>query len=72
MPNLLWDPLERAAAFAQLGKLDLARTALDELLTVQPDFALNPRRYLECFIFQDQLVDAVLEGLNKAGYQEPE
>ena len=67
MPKLLWDPLDRAAALGQLGMTDRAEAALQELLTVLPDFASGPRRYLECFIFQDELVDAVMDGLLKAG-----
>jgi TolB-like protein len=65
MPGLLWDPVERAAALGQLGRIDEGRKAIHELLALYPDFFTNPRRYLNCYIMFDDLVDDVLEGLEK-------
>jgi adenylate cyclase len=67
MPAVLWDPLERAAALGQLGRTTESRKAIGELLALRPDFADHPRRYLECFILQDQLVEHVIDGLRKGG-----
>ncbi len=67
VPVLVWDPVERAAALGQLGKTELAKTAVQEITSLYPDFASNPRRYLDCFIMQDELVDHLIEGLIKAG-----
>jgi adenylate cyclase len=67
MPMLFWDPLERAAALGQLGRVTEAREAIDEILALRPDFADHPRRYLECLIFQDELVEHVADGLRKGG-----
>ena len=67
VPMLVWDPLERAAACGQLGDRDNARMAIDEIISLRPDFIDDPRRYLNCYIMQDELVDHVIEGLIKAG-----
>jgi adenylate cyclase len=67
MPKLFWDPLERAAALGQLGRISEAELAIGELLKLRPDFADHPRRYLECYILQDELVEHVLDGLRKGG-----
>ena len=66
-PDLFWDPIDRAAALGQLGRTTEANPVVDELLALQPKFADAPRRFLSCFIFQDELVEHVLEGLVKAG-----
>lgn len=70
VPMLVWDPLERAAALGQLGKTDAARMAVNEIIKVRPDFIDDPRRYLDCFVMQDELVDHLLDGLIKAGLPE--
>jgi adenylate cyclase len=67
MPMLFWDPLERAAALGQLGRTTESEKAIGELLALRPDFTDHPRRYLECFILQDELVEHVADGLKKAG-----
>jgi adenylate cyclase len=69
MPELLWDPIDRAAVLGQLGRSSEAGKAVDEILGIQPKFADDPRRFLNCFIFTDDLVDHVLDGLMKAGFR---
>lgn len=69
MPELLWGPIDRAAVLGQLGRSGEAKKAIDELLSLQPKFADDPRRFLNCFIFTDDLVDHILEGLTKAGFR---
>lgn len=70
VPMLVWDPVERAAALGQLGDTEKARVAIDEIIALHPDFIDDPRRYLYCYIMQDNLVDHVIEGLIKAGLPE--
>jgi hypothetical protein len=65
LPELIWDPIERCAALAQPGSLEEARAAPSALLALQPGFAADPRRYLDCYMMQDELVDHVLEGLRR-------
>ena len=67
MPSIFWDPLDRASVLGQLGRSAEAKAAIDEMLRLQPKVADDPLRFLNCFIFQDELVDHVLEGLKKAG-----
>ncbi len=67
MPMLFWDPLERAAALGQLGRISEAQQAIGEMLKLRPDFADHPRRFLECYILQDELVEHVFDGLRKGG-----
>lgn len=65
MPGLLWDPVDRAAALGQLGNLEDGKKVVQELLVICPDFFKRPRKYLECYIMFDDLVDDVLQGLAK-------
>lgn len=69
MPELVWDPIDRAAVLGQLGRSAEANEAVDEILALQPKFEADPRRFLSCFIFTDDLVDQVLDGLKKAGFR---
>lgn len=69
MPEFLWDPIDRAAVLGQLGRSAEAEKAVDEILMLQPKFENDPRRFLSCFIFTDDLVDQVLDGLKKAGFR---
>jgi hypothetical protein len=67
VPGLVVEPLERAAALAQLGRTDEAHSALEDAVRMRPRVAEDPRRYLDPLIFQDELVDHVVEGLERAG-----
>jgi adenylate cyclase len=66
-PELFWDPLMRAAALGQMGRENEARAALGELLKVEPDFATRGRLLINRYVKVDDLVDSVVEGLQKAG-----
>ncbi len=67
MPQLFWDPLLRAAALGQLGRLNEAGMALAELLQLRPDFSIYARRLLGYFVKAADLLDDILDGLRKAG-----
>jgi len=66
-PTLFIDPLLRAAALGQLGRVDTGRQAIRELIGLNPDFPADQRRYLNWLIPSDELVDHLLGGLDKAG-----
>ena len=66
-PEMFWDPLMRAVSLGQLGRLDEARSAVDELLKLEPDFAGQGRRLISRYVKVDDLIDRIIEGLNKAG-----
>jgi len=66
-PELYLDPMMRAAALGQLGRVREAKTAVGELLEMAPDFAAKSRRLIGNYVKVDDLVDAIIEGLQKAG-----
>ncbi len=67
MPQLLWDPLDRAAALGMLGEVDRAGAAIDELLALRPDFEARGHLYVSFFTPQQDVADALFSGLQKAG-----
>ena len=71
-PEMFWDPLMRAASLGQMGKEDEARDALGELLKLEPDFAIRGRRLISHYVKIDDMVDAIIEGLRKAGLDDIE
>jgi TolB-like protein/Tfp pilus assembly protein PilF len=59
-----------AAACGQLGDLEAASKARDELLTLRPDFTVTVRPHLAKW-FDADLVEHLIEGLRKAGLDVP-
>ena len=70
-PGLFLDPMLRAAALGQMGKEGKARSALGELLEMVPDFPTRGRQLINRYVKVDGLTDAILEGLRKAGLDDP-
>jgi hypothetical protein len=68
--HLAWDPILRAAALGQLGRRDDARAAIDELETRFPNAAADPAHYVRGYIFIEELVGEVVDGLRKAGWSD--
>ncbi|KPK21627.1 MAG: hypothetical protein AMK69_21430 [Nitrospira bacterium SG8_3] len=66
-PELFWDPVMRSAALAQLGRQKEAKTAIKQLLKLEPDFASRGRWLVKRYLKVDALIDKVIEGLRKAG-----
>jgi Flp pilus assembly protein TadD len=62
-----WGPLLRAAVLGQLGRAVEAESALSELLSQVPDFESRARDLTHRPILSDTIVDALLDGLRKAG-----
>lgn len=62
------------AIYGLLGRQDEAREAVARLKAVYPDYAANARQYLEVYFYgSPEVVDLLLEGLDKAGlFDEPE
>ncbi len=67
MPELVWDPLARAAALGCLGQSDEGLLTVGFLLDLDADFARNARRYVSALVFDDALVETIVEGLRSAG-----
>jgi adenylate cyclase len=66
-PGLFWDPIMRAAALGQLGRQEEAKTAIEELLTLEPDFRGQGRQLISRYVKVDNLIDIIIKGLQKAG-----
>ncbi|MEJ2672929.1 MAG: hypothetical protein P8168_12170 [Deltaproteobacteria bacterium] len=69
MPQLFWDPLLRAAALGPLGKETEAAQVVWELLQLRPDFSIQGRFLISCYVKFGSLLEALLEGLRLAGLQ---
>ncbi len=63
----LWDPLLRAATLGKLGRKKEAAMAFQELLNLQPDFAVRPNFYTGCFVHSDHTRTDMLDGLRVGG-----
>jgi TolB-like protein len=66
-PGLYLDPVMRAAALGRLGRQKEAKTAINELLKLNPDFAAQGRTLIDRYLKVDDLVDSIIEGLRTAG-----
>ena len=66
-PEVLWDPVMRAATLGQLGRQNEAKTAVSQLLKLESDFATRGRRLISRYVKVDALIDRIIEGLRKAG-----
>jgi adenylate cyclase len=66
-PELFWDPVMRAAALGRLGRQNEAKAAVGQLLELEPEFATRGRWMISRFVKVDDLIDTIIEGLQKAG-----
>jgi len=66
-PGLYLDPLMRAVALSQIGRQKEAETAVGQLLKLEPDFTTRGRWLISRFVKVDEVVDRIIEGLEKAG-----
>jgi TolB-like protein len=71
MPSYFHVPAIKAAALGQLGRRDEAQKALQEVLTLRPDFAAAARQEYAKWC-DSELVEHLIEGLRKAGLEIPE
>ena len=62
-----WGPLLRAAVLGQLGRTEEAESAASEMLALVPDFESRARDLTSRPILSEAVVDALLDGLRKAG-----
>ena len=70
-PEDFWDPLTRAATFGQLGRYEEGKRAAEELLKLKPDFLSRGRVLIEHYIKFEDIVERVIEGLNRVGLRLP-
>jgi TolB-like protein len=67
LPGLFWDPLLKAVTHAHMGELDEAKKSLESLLRLTPDFYKRQSFYLGMYIKFEDILELVVEGLEKAG-----
>ncbi len=67
MPGFFWSHFFRAITNAQLNRAAAAKTALEALLKLRPDFATDAETELRKWLKEEPLVQRCLEGLCKAG-----
>jgi TolB-like protein len=70
MPGFFFHHLNLAAVYGQLGEREAAGRALQELLVLKPDFALEARAEMGKFV-NSELVEHLIDGLRKAGLNIP-
>ena len=68
-PNVLYGAMARAMAHAQLGEMDEAKKAVDEILEIDPHYADHIKEDLLRRNHAPEINDAILAGLRKAGLQ---
>ncbi len=68
MPRLWRANLALAVIYGQLGECEAARTALGQLLTLKPEFAVHAREELGKS-WDPELVEHLMDGLCKAGLE---
>jgi tetratricopeptide (TPR) repeat protein len=68
MPGFWRTQFMLAVCNGQLGELDAARNAVDELLRIRPDFLVVWREEL-CKWWEAELVEHLIDGLRKAGLE---
>ena len=67
LPAFSWDAIARTAVLGQLGRLDEAQRAIEELLALVPDFKERGYSIMRRMVYLDKHVDILLEGMHKAG-----
>lgn len=72
VPGLFWPFLVMASACGHLGRRAEAAAAVRDLLALDPEFAAHARSNVGTWHFASGLMEAILEGLRKAGLSIPE
>jgi TolB-like protein len=66
-PSLFWEPLMKAAAFGQAGRIEEGRQAAETLLALKPDFPARGRILIGHYIKFDDIAGDIIDGLGKVG-----
>jgi adenylate cyclase len=70
MPDLFWTPAFLAMDYGQLGRTQEAKSAVNKLLKLYPDFARQARREFRNYI-PNTAIEHAIDGLRKAGLDVP-
>jgi adenylate cyclase len=66
-PAIFWDPLAKAATLGLLERYDEGEMFAEKLLEIKPDFPGTARDLIGRFHKFEEIVERLLEGLNKVG-----
>jgi len=66
-PAIFWDPLAKAATLGLLERYDEGEMFAEKLLEIKPDFPGKARDLIGRFHKFEEIVERLLEGLNKVG-----
>jgi adenylate cyclase len=66
LPEIFWDPLNRAITLGLLGRVEEAKKNVIELLKLKPNFNARGRILIRNLIKSDELVEQFIESLEKA------
>jgi TolB-like protein/class 3 adenylate cyclase len=67
LPDFFWTPMMYAAIYGQMGRAKEAQQSLAEALRQNPDLAERPRFYIGAYVFPEEFIDKIVDGLRKAG-----
>jgi adenylate cyclase len=72
-PGIYWSQVTASAAYAQLGRLEEAKSSAAELLRLMPHYASSrAREDFRMYNFSPQLTARLIDGLRKAGLNIPD
>jgi len=66
-PSIFWDPLAKAATLGILGKYEEGKHFVKNLLELKPDFSERGRILIKHYIKFEDIVERVIDGLQKVG-----
>jgi len=69
MSALFWGPMLHIAVFGQINKAEDAKPYIDLLLILKPDFKTNAQYLIKMFAKEEELVELIIQGLQKAGLE---
>ena len=67
MPEYYISYMDKAIATGLLGKTKDANNLLNRVIELHPDFVNHPRYYVSSFVLEGDLLEKMMEGLEKAG-----
>jgi hypothetical protein len=66
-PSVFWDPLAKAVTLGLLGRYEEGKHFVKNLLELKPNFSERGRILIKHYIKFDDIVECVIEGLQKVG-----
>jgi len=71
-PTIYWGHVTATAAYAQLGRLEEAKSSAAELIGLAPSYTSQAREDFRKYNLSPQLTSRIVDGLRKAGLDIPD